>query len=377
MDREISPPPLKRRRISNKSEQQQDDSRLTIYSWNVNGISPFIQQSITSFFTLSTSSSELPHASLRHFLHRHDFPAILFLQEVKINPTDTSTQAAVSRAVKRGASEPQTNPDYVTHFCLPTDKYNATGFGRKVYGVCSVVRKDFSHVFVERTRTVDWDEEGRFSVIETKVGLGMPRLAIFNVYAVNGTDSPHKDSSTGEVKGNRHDRKLEVHRLLQIECRRLEREGFEIIIAGDINIAHARIDGHPNLRTFPHQHVLNRQDFSSRFLGDPNDSNSTGQDEVDDDGNNADGRSLAMIDTFRSLHPSENGYSYYPRGRAFGESCDRVDMILCSRSLKSSCVEAGMLATAADRGPSDHVPIFAMFDFGSKKDDAAIEAAIE
>lgn len=377
MDRVISPPPLKRRRISNKSEPQQDDSQLTIYSWNVNGISPFIQHSITSFFTSSTSSSELPHASLRQFLRRHSFPIILFLQEVKINPADTSSQAAVSRAVKRGASETTTNPDYVTHFCLPTDKYNATGFGRKVYGVCSIVRKDFSDAFVERMRTVDWDAEGRFSVIETKAGLGMPRLAIFNVYAVNGTDYPQKDSSTGEVKGNRHDRKLEVHRLLQMECRRLEREGFEVIIAGDINIARARIDGHPNLRTFPHQHVLNRQDFSRRFLDDPDTSNSDGRDgeDDDDDDKNADDRSLAMIDTFRSLHPTEKGYSYYPRGRAFGESCDRVDMILCSRSLGTNCIEAGMLATPADRGPSDHVPIFATFDFGSRKDGDAVDAA--
>lgn len=238
------------------------------------------------------------------------------------------------------------------------------------------MRKDFSEVFVERMRTVDWDAEGRFSVIETKANLSMPRLAIFNVYAVNGTDYPHKDSSMGEVKGSRHDRKLEVHRLLQLECRRLEREGFEVIIAGDINIARARIDGHPNLRTFPYQHVLNRQDFSQRFLDDPDASDSTKRDCKDDDGNDAEDRSLAMIDTFRSLHPSEKGYSYYPRGKAFGESCDRVDMILCSRSLESSCVEAGMLATPADRGPSDHVPIFATFYFGPKKDDAAIEAAI-
>jgi exonuclease III len=75
--------------------------------------------------------------------------------------------------------------------------------------------------------------------------------------------------------------------------------------------------------------------------------------------------SLGMVDTFRSLHPNTKGYSYYPRGRTFGESCDRVDMILCSQSLATKCTEAGMLATAADRGPSDHVPIFASFDVQS------------
>jgi exonuclease III len=71
---------------------------------------------------------------------------------------------------------------------------------------------------------------------------------------------------------------------------------------------------------------------------------------------------LSMVDTFRSLHSTKKGYSYYPRGRTFGDSCDRVDMILCSQFLAAKCTEAGMLATAADRGPSDHVPIFACFD---------------
>jgi hypothetical protein len=36
-------------------------------------------------------------------------------------------------------------------------------------------------------------------------------------------------------------------------------------------------------------------------------------------------------------------------------------MILCSRSLEARCTEAGILATAADRGMSDHVPIYATF----------------
>ncbi|KAM0714055.1 hypothetical protein Q7P37_011019 [Cladosporium fusiforme] len=349
----------------NEHPHQITDSAKICWIWNVNGISPFIQQPITSFFTPSTNtapSPQPPHASLRQFLRRHNFPALLLLQEVKVNPTDTSTQNAVSRAVKRAASEPETNPDYAAHFCLPTDKYNATGFGRKVYGVCSIVRKDFADKYVKCMRTVDWDAEGRFSVIETKAGLDIPRLAIFNVYAVNGTDYPYKDSQTGKVTGTRHDRKLEVHRLLQMECRKLEQEGFRVIIAGDINIARARIDGHPNLRTFSHQHVLNRLDFCRRFLDEPEASDPTSRNGKDDDRDEG-SPSLGMIDTFRSLHPEQKGYSYYPRGKTFGESCDRVDMILCSRSLASTCAEAGILATPAERGPSDHVPIYAAFKF--------------
>ena len=227
--------------------------------------------------------------------------------------------------------------------------------------MCSIIRKDFADQYVERMRTVDWDAEGRFSVIETKPLPDLPKLAIFNVYMVNGTDNPYKDSSTGVVTGTRHERKLEVHRLLQEEVCGLERDGFRVIIAGDINIACASIDGHPNLRTFPHQHVENRQDFLRRFLGeaDEDDENEHALD-VEDGADNT--PSLGMVDSFRSLHPNTKGYSYYPRGRAFGDSCDRVDMILCSQSLAAKCTEAGMLATATDRGPSDHVPIFASFD---------------
>lgn len=368
MDREISPPPLKRRRLAattTEGKQDSDGYSLRLFSWNVNGIAPFIQQSITSFFNSSKFDTPQPQASLRDFLRRHDFPTLVFLQEVKINPSDTASQNAVSRAVKRSASEPEGNPNYVAHFCLPTDKYNATGFGRKVYGVCSIVRKDFAEQHVELMRTVDWDAEGRFSVIETKAAPGLPKLAIFNVYMVNGTDYPYKDSTTGAVNGSRHDRKLEVHRLLSDEVRRLELGGFQVIIAGDINIARAAIDGYPNLRTFPHQHVLNREDFSRRFLGDYGTRKQT--DNVEQNGRDMkeDSHGLDMVDTFRQLHPESKGYSYYPRGRLFGESSDRVDMILCSRSLAKGCTEASMVATAADRGTSDHVPIYATFTLDS------------
>lgn len=372
MDREISPPPLKRQRVTHtpekgipKKEKQSRSASLEIFSWNINGIAPFIQKPITSFFTSNKATQNQPAASLRAVLKRNGFPALFFLQEIKISPSDSASQNAVSRAVKLDSSEPETNPDYVVHFCLPADKYNATGFGRKVYGVCSVVRKDFADQYVECMRTVDWDAEGRFSVIQMKANLDVPKLAIFNVYMVNGTDNPYKDPTTGAIAGTRHTRKLAVHRLLQAETRKLERDGYQVIIAGDINIAVAKIDGYPNLRVFPHQHVMNRQDFISRFLSDQEDSDSApiGARDTDlqvvDDG-------LDMMDTFRALHSDDKGYSYYPRRGTFGESCDRVDMILCSRSLEGNCVEAGMLATPADRGTSDHVPIYAKFDFSSR-----------
>ena len=70
-----------------------------------------------------------------------------------------------------------------------------------------------------------------------------------------------------------------------------------------------------------------------------------------------------MHDTFRALHPEKRGYSYFSRGVEFGDSCDRVDMIIVSKDIISSCVQAGMHETQAERGTSDHVPIFAVFDW--------------
>jgi exonuclease III len=68
---------------------------------------------------------------------------------------------------------------------------------------------------------------------------------------VNGTESPYKDPISGEAAGTRHDRKLQVHEFLAAECCALEAQGYSVILAGDMNVARARIDGHPNLRTFP------------------------------------------------------------------------------------------------------------------------------
>jgi hypothetical protein len=42
------------------------------------------------------------------------------------------------------------------------------------------------------------------------------------------------------------------------ECVAMEKDGWRVVIAGGMNIAPERIDGYPDLRTFPYQHVLNR-----------------------------------------------------------------------------------------------------------------------
>ena len=373
MEKPVTPPPSKRRRVNTWAEGPATlpGQSITIYSWNVNGIAPFVQQSITSFFKAKDggeTQSSNAKASLRDFLFRHRWPTVLFLQEVKVNPDDTSTLLAVEKAVRRKAGEPPEAYDYEVHFCLPSDKHNARGFDRKIYGVCSIVRKDFSDRYVDTARQVDWDAEGRFLVIETKADGNLPKLAIFNAYMVNGTDYPYKDPTSGDIMGIRHDRKLRVHALLQAECRALEADGFGVIIAGDLNIARSEKDGHPNLRTFPKQHCINRADFEVRFFSvSGSQSSATArfnelQQQKKAETDEVPG--LGMIDSFRHLHPDQRAYTYFPRTKTFGDSCDRVDAIIISNGLKEDLKEAGMHETPSDRGPSDHVPLYARLAFG-------------
>ncbi|KAK5138540.1 hypothetical protein LTR08_000128 [Meristemomyces frigidus] len=369
----ISPPPSKRRKLSgsrNPPEVPLADS-ITVYSYNVNGIQPFLQRSITSFFGMDGDSSrheDAPKASLRDLLRRHDWPTMLFLQEIKVSNSDEASKRAIERAVSVSSSSIEIEPSYVAHLCLPSDNFNARGFGGKLYGVCSIIRKDVSDEIVDRVRLVDWDREGRFMVIETKSTEHRPRLAFINAYMVNGTDRPYRGTPSGEVTGTRHDRKLQVHRLLAAECRDLEAKGFGVILAGDMNVARSALDGYPKLRMFPPQHSLNRADFEAKFFSDTGTSEAEQDRSPTIDTRHTDDSShpgLGMIDTFRFLHPSKKAYTYYPRGKPFGESCDRVDMIIISASLRDNLVEAGMHETPGDRGPSDHVPLFARVTFNS------------
>jgi exonuclease III len=358
MSRDISPPPAKRRKTAAQTSTSITRqipkapeplpalvaNSIRIFSWNVNGITPFLQKSITSFFPTSKSQDSkdtTPPASLRGFLQRHQWPSILFLQEVKIAIKDTKTQDAVKAAVnsKLSSEGNDQGPIYEAHFVLPNDAYNARGLrgSGKVYGVCSILRADLRKQCEVKTRTVDWDKEGRISVIEL-VG-NSAKLAIFNIYAVNGTENPYRDPTSGAVKGTRHDRKLQVHRLLMQECLDLEAKGWDVILAGDMNVAPDARDGHPKLRTFPQQHSTNRADFHDRLLG---------------------AKGLNGVDVWRKMHGDERRYTYYSRGREWGTSCDRVDYVVAGRRAwdKWMVNASGIMDSEAERGPSDHCPVW-------------------
>ena len=246
---------------------------------------------------------------------------------MKIAPTDEKTQATLRRIVN--ASLDSTDEGrylYDAHFSLPRDKHNATGFGGKVYGVCTLLRRDVPNV---RVKDVSWDLEGRVLLAE----ISQYGLVIVNVYAVNGTMNDYRDPNTGKVIGDRHGRKKVFHSLLRDEAKQYEKQGWRVVIAGDINISRSSMDSFPQLR-LAKEHVENRADFEEKFI-----------------------RDLKMIDTFRMIKGEERKYSYRPTGKPWGAGGDRVDMILVSEGLKKLVEDADILDTQDERGPSDHVPL--------------------
>ena len=271
---------------------------------------------------------------------------MLLLQEVKIATKDTKTQDAV-RAAVNAASPSSTaknkEPQYEAHFTLPNDTYNARGLrgSGKVYGVCSIIRRDLRENYDVHVRTVDWDNEGRSSVVE--LTRGDKKLAVFNIYAVNGTENPYRDPETGVQRGTRHDRKLAFHKLLSQEAQRLENDGWDVLLGGDMNVAPDARDGYPKLRTFPQQHVVNRADFHDKLL----------------EGKNSN-QGFGGVDVWRQMHGDQRRYTYYSRGREWGSSCDRVDYFIAGRRAWDAGMikGSGIMDSEAERGPSDHVPIW-------------------
>lgn len=280
--------------------------------------------------------------------------------------------------------------DYDAHFSLPRDTHNARGLrgSGKVYGVCTLIRRDVpcDHVAEAKargqqveTKEVDWDLEGR--VLVTSIPSAPPSpspssspampqqkgLMIFNIYAVNGTTNPYHDPKTGLVAGDRHGHKRRFHTHIARAVRSYEDEGWDVVVAGDLNIAREARDSFPALR-LGEEHVRNRRDFEEKFI------------EAGEGG-------PGMVDTFRYLRGGERKYTYRPKEKAWGAGMDRVDLILCSRGMVEwmasetrrdegggdnevgagegkgerrgwRLINADILDSPEERGPSDHVPLF-------------------
>ncbi|KAK3339078.1 Endonuclease/exonuclease/phosphatase [Neurospora tetraspora] len=407
-NKEVSPPPLKRKRgqvldsprASSTLQQPRSSSpsrnAFRVFSWNINGINAYLLStpSTRKIFTESTktqktSSTDAPpnnyrlHTpieqaslgspySLRAFLARHDWPEVLFLQELKIKlqdgPALLSELLSALNTPLNAADNASDDRTYTLDAVLPRDKHNVKAFGGKMYGVGTIMRTDFARKWVATVREVDWDIEGRVSVVEMR---GAPEgldgnelttkpLALLNVYAVNGTTQPYRCPLTGDTHPScltRHDRKLAFHSLLRDECLSLEARGFCVVVAGDVNVARGPADGHPNLRTFPEQHCFDRADFNTKFFGEEDNKRAGAYVGTQDETNE---KCLDAVDVFRAKYGMEKRYTYYSYYGEWGSSCDRVDMVFVSKQLwdDGRVLDTGILNTPQECGPSDHVPFW-------------------
>ena len=256
-------------------------------------------------------------------------------------PSDTTTQRALQRVINTPLDSEddveRVNRRYEAHFALPRDKYNATGFGGKVHGVCTLIRQDVQSPDGDRdgkresrTKRPDWDLEGRVLLTE----IPCQALVVMNVYAVNGTDYDYRSPTTGKVIGTRHTFKRQFHTHIASTIQSYESHGWGVLLIGDMNISRSPQDSLPQLR-IGEAHVANRADFEKKLI-----------------------EERGMLDTFRLVRGGERKYTYRPRGKTWGEGGDRVDLGLVTPGLKGRVSGADILDTESERGTSDHVPLF-------------------
>ncbi|MCJ1308500.1 hypothetical protein MMC25_002153 [Agyrium rufum] len=334
--KEISPPPTKRRRLSTLPVLPANlaaptlallkPNQLRIFAWNINGITSFLQPSITSFFqptsgmtkkharSRSSSPSNPPSstkshstASLLDCLKRWQYPQILCLQEVHIGPLDRSTIRSLRLAV--GTKSVNHEYTYVIQLSLPSpdDKYNAQGRQgkRRVHGVCTMIRKDIETEV--KTWRPSWDLEGRVLMTEFRA----LNIAIINIYASNGTFLPYYLPEDGSVIGTRHKLKRTFQTKLADLIAEMKRKGKSVVAAGDFNIARFTVDGSPNHRQGT-EHIHSWEHFEKKFTS---------------------SEGLGMIDSFREMHGKLRKFTYRPPSAAWGESGDRVDLMLLTPNI--------------------------------------------
>ena len=68
------------------------------------------------------------------------------------------------------------------------------------------------------------------------------------MYVVNGTENPYRSPKTGVIIGTRHSRKRDFHTELMNACKSYEQRQWNVVIAGDLNVARSPLDGFPGLR---------------------------------------------------------------------------------------------------------------------------------
>lgn len=249
---------------------------MRLISWNVNGIRAIARKGLLNWLA-------------------DESPGVLCVQETKARP-DQLTQELLHP------------PGYHTYW---------NSAERKGYsGVAT-----FSKTEPLRVQTgfgiEEFDVEGR--VIATQ----HPGFKLFNVYFPNGKRS-HE----------RLDYKLRFYAAFLDYCDALHAQGERLIVCGDVNTAHKKIDlARPRQNEKTSGFLPEEREWLDRYL------------------------SHGFVDAFRALHPDEAGqyswWSYITNARARNIGW-RIDYHLVSESLMPAVADASILS---DVMGSDHCPI--------------------
>ena len=273
---------------------------LTIRSWNVENLAPHL-------------AGEQP--SLASIVAAWGAPEIVCLQEVRVRPIDGALVDAMTAAL----------PGYDCHYALADDPVNVTYRGGRAYGVATWLKRELG----ARQSPVTWDREGRVVVSV----LARRKLAVVNVYAVNGTAKPWFDHARGRVDGDRHLWKRRFNAQVFADAGVLAARGLDLVMVGDWNISRTRADTHPRLRAEA-PHALARAQLNDELMP-----------------------ALDVVDAFRALHPDARKYTWFNK-RARRLDAARVDYALVSRRLLSDVTEADIDQDRAARWKSDHAPLW-------------------
>lgn len=276
---------------------------LHVASWNVGGLAQHLGETRT-------------RPALDEVVERLGSPDVLCLQEVQLREGDREVVEAMTASL----------PGYAVAHSLADDPKNATFRGGRTYGVATFVARSLRAKFLARG---DWDREGRMSVVL----LDDLRLAIVNVYAVNGTAKPYYSHELGRIEGDRHGWKRRFHSHVADTARALRQAGYELVLVGDWNVSQQRIDITPRLRT-EEPHATSRAHFHEVVV-----------------------EGLDVVDVFRELHPDARAYTWFNR-RARGRlDAARVDFALASRSLAPRVTRVSIAEDLLEDLGGDHVPL--------------------
>ncbi len=180
---------------------------------------------------------------------------------------------------------------------------------------------DIMPFFSDKTLNVDILKEGRIN--EVHFNFNDKKVAFFNVYFPNG-----------QSKDERLNYKMQFYDRFLEHCENLKKEGFSIIICGDVNTAHKEIDlARPKANENTSGFLPMEREWITKFLN------------------------HGYIDTFRHIKGDEpDNYSWWSyRANARVNNIGwRIDYFYVSEDLKDNIIDAYILNEYMG---SDHCPI--------------------